>query len=195
MIYINLLPVREIRRRNAAKRQIFSLAAALLALLGILALFAVLQATTISQREDSLNDLQKKRQEYNKELNKIKQIERDKKVLETRIKVIDNLKNSSSLTVHALDEVANITPSKRLWLTSLTQSGTSLKLAGIALDNRTIAKYMDDLKGSPYIQQVSLASSSLKAFAGRNLKAFSISCSVAVPKAKAKAKATPPKTK
>lgn len=71
-----------------------------------------------------------------------------------------------------------------MWLTTLTQSGGNMKVSGMALDNRTIAKYMDDLKSSPYIQSVHLASSSLKGFAGRNLKAFSISCSIAVPEDK-----------
>jgi type IV pilus assembly protein PilN len=51
----------------------------------------------------------------------------------------------------------------------------------MALDNRTIAKYMDDLTTSEYITNVSLSSTALKGFAGRNLKSFSLSCSIAMP--------------
>ncbi|MBM9513591.1 PilN domain-containing protein [Desulfogranum marinum] len=184
MIYINLLPVKEIRRRNKAKKQIFSLAGAFVLVVALLSIFAMLQANTITARNETLADLKKERQRYTAILNKIKQLEQDKQVLQNRIAVIKKLKKSSSLTVHALDEVANITPSKRMWLTTLTQSGGNMKVSGMALDNRTIAKYMDDLKSSPYIQSVHLASSSLKGFAGRNLKAFSISCSIAVPEDK-----------
>jgi len=114
----------------------------------------------------------------------IKKLEKDKALIEKRIAIIKQLKKTSSLTVHILDEVANVTPSDRIWLTSLTQSGSALKLAGMALDNRTIAQYMEDLKTSPYISNVNLASSSLKSYAGRNLKAFSLSCSTGVPSEK-----------
>ncbi len=111
----------------------------------------------------------------------IKQLEKDKELIEKRIAIIKQLKKSSSLTVHVLDEVANLTPADRMWLTSVTQSGASLTIAGMALDNRTIAKYMEDLKTSPYISNVNLVNTSLKSYAGRNLKVFSLSCSAAVP--------------
>ena len=111
----------------------------------------------------------------------IKQLEKDKELIEKRIAIIKQLQKSSSLTVHVLDEVANLTPADRMWLTSVTQSGASLTIAGMALDNRTIAKYMEDLKTSPYISNVNLANTSLKSYAGRNLKVFSLSCSTVVP--------------
>lgn len=183
MIYINLLPVREIRRRNKAKNQIFALVGAFAVLLALLGIYALLQANTITARNATLQDLKKEKQRYTKIINQIKQLEKDKQVLENRIAVINKLKASSSLTVHALDEVAKITPSKRIWLTTLNQSGGTLKISGMALDNRTIAKYMDDLKTSQYIKDVRLASSSLKGYAGRNLKAFSLTCAIAVPEA------------
>jgi type IV pilus assembly protein PilN len=40
------------------------------------------------------------------------------------------------------------------------------------------------MKASPYITSVNLASSSLKSYAGKNLKAFSLSCAIAVPEEK-----------
>ncbi len=184
MIYINLLPVREIKQRNKAKSQIFAFITAFIAFLAILAIFALLQANTITERKDTLADLKKEKQQYTKVIAKIKKMEKEKKLLEKRIDVIAKLKHSSSLTVHALDEVAKITPSARMWLSSLSQTGSKLKITGMALDNRTIAKYMDDLKTSDYITSVSLSSSALKGFAGRNLKAFSLSCSITMPKDK-----------
>ncbi len=181
MIHINLLPVREIKQRIKSKQQIFTIVVAFVFLLAGLGAFAVLQANTITERKDTLGDLKKEKQRYAKILKEIKQYEKDRNVLENRINVINKLKKSSSLTVHALDEVARITPSKRMWLTSLNQNGGKLSISGMALDNRTIAKYMDELKVSKYITNVRLASSSLKGYAGRNLKAFSISCSLTVP--------------
>ena len=51
----------------------------------------------------------------------------------------------------------------------------------MALDNQTVAKYMDDLEGSRYIENVSLANSSMKQFAERNLKSFSLSATATAP--------------
>ena len=184
MIHINLLPIREIKRRNRAIRQIVFSAAALLFFLTMLASFAFYQANYASNLQKESDRLQSEIQQYTKILNEIKKIEGEKKVLLTRIAIINQLKQSSSLTVHVLDEIATITPPHRMWLTKLQQSGSELKLSGMALDDQTVAKYMDDVGNSPYMQNVILASASMEKYAERNLKLFSISCTVGVPVSK-----------
>lgn len=181
MIHINLLPIREIKRRNNAKKQIALAGVCLLCFFAILALLAFYQAGTVTSLRKSLVDIQAEKQQYAKILNEIKKIEQDKKVLLTRIEVIKKLKESSSLTVHVMDEVANLTPPHRMWLKGLSQSGNQLRMSGMALDNQTVAKYMDDLSNSSYIQNVNLVSASMEKYADRNLKLFSISCAVMVP--------------
>jgi len=187
MVRINLLPVREIKRRAQAKQQITFFALAVVALLVLLGAIGFQQSSKAGQLQQEFSKIKRDKQRYTKTLNQIKKLETDKKLLENRIAVIHKLQAQSSLTVHILDEVAKILPSKRMWLTSLSQSGNALKLAGMALDNRTIAKFMDDLKQSPYITNVNLTNSSLRAFAGRNLKSFSLSCSIGVPEKKKEA--------
>ncbi|NOQ46052.1 MAG: pilus assembly protein PilN [Desulfobulbaceae bacterium] len=181
MVRINLLPVREIKRRALARQQIISFVLGLFCLLILLGLVFFFQTSKATQLQQDISRLKSEKQRYTTILGEMKQLKKDKKVVETQISVIKQLQRSSSLTVHILDEVANITPSRRMWLTSLTQSGNNLKMDGMALDNRTIAGYMEQIKKSPYIQNVDLANSSLKTFAGRNLKSFSLSCSIAVP--------------
>jgi type IV pilus assembly protein PilN len=154
----------------------------------VLGLVGFQQSSNAKSLQQELTKIQQDKQRYTKILAQIKKLEKDKALLEKRIGIIGKLKADSSLTVHVLDEVANITPTKRMWITSLSQSGGSLSLNGIALDNRTIAKYMEDLKQSPYITSVNLANSSLKAFSGRNLKSFSLSCAVSVPAEKVEEK-------
>ncbi len=181
MVHINLLPVREIKRRLKARRQIINFFIGLLCLFVALGGVAYLQASKADQLRKELSLINSEIQGYKKVLAKIKKLEQDKALLEKRIGIIRQLKKSSSLTVHILDEIANITPTKRMWLTSLAQTGSTLQLSGMALDNRTIAKYMEDLKRSPYIKSVSLTSSSLKTYAGRDLKAFSLTCTIGMP--------------
>ena len=181
MVYINLLPVRQIKRKAAARQQIVTTFVSFLVLLAILGVAAFVQISQVNKLKDEIARLNLEKQRHAKTLALIKQLEKDKALVEKRIGIIKQLKKSSSLTVHTLDEVANVTPSDRLWLKTLDQSGSSLKMSGMALDNRTIAKYMEDLRNSPYIKSVSLATSSLQTYAGRNLKAFSLSCAIGVP--------------
>jgi len=184
MVHINLLPVRQIKQKAAAKQQLATVFVSFLLLLAILGAVAFFQTSQASQLQNDISQLNKEKQHHAKTLALIKQLEKDKALIEKRISIIKQLKKYSSLTVHILDEVANVTPADRIWLSTLKQSGAGLQLAGMALDNRTIAKYMEDLKSSPYISSVNLASSSLKTYAGRNLKAFSLSCSIGIPSEK-----------
>ncbi len=184
MIRINLLPVREIKRRVRARQQITFFALSLIALLVFLGLAGFLQASKANRLQQELTKIKQEKQRYTKILKEIKQLEEDKNLLEKQIDIIHKLKSESSLTVHILDEVANRTPTKRMWLTSLSQKGNTLNLEGMALDNQTIAGYMESLKQSPYIKTVNLASSSLKKYAGKDLKKFSLSCNIGVPEKK-----------
>lgn len=181
MIRINLLPVRDIKRRNAIKNQLIFFAGGFISYLSILALIGLFQYNKISVSEKQVQILQQEKQKYTVTLNEIKKLEEEKKLVETRIGVIKQLKESSSLTVHILDEVANLTPNRRMWLSGMSQGGNSLKISGMALDNQTIAKFMDDLEGSQYINNVALSNSSMKQYAERNLKSFSLTASATVP--------------
>ncbi len=181
MVRINLLPVREIKRRAQAKQQITFFAIGVVVLLVLFAAVGFQQSSKAGQLQQEFSKIKRDKQRFAKTLKKIKKLETDSELLEKRIAIIHKLQAQSSLTVHILDEVARILPNKRMWLTSLSQTGNDLQLSGMALDNRTIAKYMEDLKQSPYIKSVNLANSSLQAFAGRNLKSFSLSCTIGVP--------------
>ncbi|WP_028581415.1 PilN domain-containing protein [Desulfogranum japonicum] len=181
MILINLLPVREIQKRYAAKKQLFGYAGVFVLVLVLIGAVLYWQKGTLTDTKQNLTTLQNQLAQHQKELAEIKKLEADKETLLRQIEVIDKLKQSSSLTVHALDEVSRFVPSQRLWLESLNQNGLTLKVKGMALDNRTIAKFMDDLKSSAYIGDVALSGASMKTFAGKNLKAFEISCNLVTP--------------
>ena len=180
MVHINLLPVRQIKQKAAARQQLVTVFLSFLLLLVVLGVLGFFQVSKANRLHHDIVKLNKQKQQHAKTLKLIKQLEEDRMLIEKRIAIIKQLKKSSSLTVHVLDEVANHTPADRMWLTSVTQSGESLTLAGMALDNRTIAKFMEDLKTSLYISNVNLANTSLESYAGRNLKVFSLSCATAV---------------
>lgn len=181
MIRINLLPVREIKRRNAIKNQLLIFLIGMVLFYVLLTLIGTIQFNKISKNEKQINLLQQEKQKYTATLNEIKKLEEEKKLIETRIGVIKQLKASSSSTVHILDEVANLIPNRRMWLSGMSQNGASLKISGMALDNQTIAKFMDDLEGSQFVENVALSNSSMKQYADRNLKSFSLTGNATTP--------------
>ena len=181
MIRINLLPVREIKRRNKAKKEL-TIAALLVALfIAFLTAFSVYQIMVVKGLKSDLTDLQAQKSQHDARLKEIKKLEEEKALLLTRIGVIEQLKKSASVTVHVLDDVALRTPSDRIWLTDLSQNGNQIQVDGMSLDNQTVAKYMVDLEGSPYMENLVLVKSDMKKYADRDLKAFTITSSIVVP--------------
>ena len=178
MIQINLLPVREIKKRARAKNQIILSSVSFICLLLFIALLSWYQGAIISDLKNQNASIENEKKKYQNIVNQIKKIDAEKALLDNRISVIKKLKQESSLTVHVLDEIASLTPANRMWLKSLSQAASNLSLTGMALDDQTIAKYMDDLEGSRYMQNVHLANTTMDRFAERNLKSFSISCVV-----------------
>lgn len=182
MIKINLLPVRDIVRRKKYFWQIIAASFFIGCIVCAFILVEFYQLNSINKIKNEIARIESEKKQFAKTLSEIKKIEEEKAILLKRTDVINQLKQSSSLTVHVLDEIATLTPSNRMWLKSLSQNGNQLALTGMALDDQTIARYMDDLEASHYIQNVRLASSSLEIVAERSLKAFSITANVDMPK-------------
>ncbi len=184
MLKINLLPVRQLKKRAKAKQQLFGMVVLFAIILASLAVTGVLQVQKIQSLESDIISLNKKKDSYTPTLNKIAQFKKDREELARKTDIINKLKSDSSLTVRVLDEVATRVDKQRMWLEALQQQNASLSLSGVALDNQTVAQFMDNLKGSPFVKDVTLTSSSLKVVSGRNLKSFELTCVIGQPDTK-----------
>ena len=189
MLRINLLPIKQLKKRVQARNQIVGFVMVLIAVLLALGFIGLLQIGQVENVQAAIADLKREQQIYAKTAREVDQLEKQKKELQNKIDIIKKLRRESSLTVHVMDEVANIIDNDRMWLTSLSQQGASLQLKGIALDNQTIAQFMEALKKSEYINSVHLSSSTLNKVSNRSFKSFGLSCSVGFPRAKEPAKA------
>ena len=181
MLKINLLPVRQLKKRAKAKKQLLGMFLLFLLVLALSVITGALQAQKISGLGSDIAALQNEKDSYTPTLQKIAKLKKDMEELARKTEIIKKLKMDSSLTVRALDEVALRIDNKRMWLDSLQQQDSSLRLSGVALDNETIAQFMDKMKESPFVKDVTLSGSSLKVVSGRNLKSFELNCIVAQP--------------
>lgn len=181
MIKINLLPVRQLKKRANAHRQLFGMLTFFILVLVSLAIVGFLQSQKIESLEVNIKALNAKKASHTPTLNKIAQLKIEREELARKTEIISKLKTDSSLTVRILDEVATRIDKQRMWLEALQQQNNALTLSGVALDNQTIAQFMDKLKESPFVKDVTLTNSLQKVVSGRNLKSFELSCAVEQP--------------
>lgn len=181
MIRINLLPIKEIKRKLRLRSEVIVFAASFLGVLVVLGSISLGMVQKVSTLTKDIKALEEKRNSFDRIVKQIDKLQKDKKILETKLQAIDKLKSDSQLTVHVLDEIANRTPTTSMWLTSLKVNGTSLQLSGVALDNATIAQYMRALEASDYFGPAVLANASQTVVAGQKLKAFALTVAITPP--------------
>lgn len=169
------------KKRLRTRNEVIAFIASLVVLLALLVMGSLSMNQRVASLQTNIKNLNDKKAKYNVILNEIKQLEQDKQKLTAKIDVIKQLKSTSQITVHLLDEIANATPPDSIWLESLKQSGDTVSLTGIALDNTRLADYMDRLTASSYFSSATLGKSSLTTIADQDLKSFTLSLGIKKP--------------
>ncbi len=176
MIEINLLPVRAARKRESLRFQLtmFSL---ILAFVLIIITYMSWSANKRDARiETQLKLVQADLIRLNKEVGEIDELKQRKAKLEQKLAVIKDLDKGRLRAAYILGELSQRTPEK-VWIESLDKSGKDLKIAGVALDNETIANFMDVLGRSKYFTGVELEVTEQINRGGLKLMSFSLRCS------------------
>ncbi len=181
MIHINLLPVRQIKQRLQIRNEVAIYGASLLFL--FIAIGSAILGQNMSIKDLTIQNqiLTTKKASYQPILNEIEKLKKDKQEQETKLDVIKKLKTGSQVTVHVMDELAKLTPTNRLWLKSLNQSGGIVNISGIALDNATIAQFMQSINESNYFSGAELSQTSQTMIAGAKLKSFAMKIGITPP--------------
>ena len=145
MIKINLLPVRQVKKREAGKQ--------------ILVLYAVLLLGALlgnwfwwSSRDDAKAELANKVRatdakikELEKIIGEVNNINNRKKELEEKLAVLNELRKGRSGPVRILDALAEATP-KKVWLREFDEKGGQVKLSGTAFSHEDVAELMRGLQ-------------------------------------------------
>lgn len=155
MTKINLLDWRSARRQK--RKQQFTvmalgtfLGSALVVLVGYLAMD---QAVSHQQSRNSI--LQNEITALDKQIKEIQELQKTRSNLLARMRVIEQLQQSRSATVHFFDEIVNTLPDG-VYLTGVKQSGNDVTLDGIAESNGRISAYMKNLDASPWFKDPKL---------------------------------------
>jgi type IV pilus assembly protein PilN len=160
MLEINLLPVREARRKADIRQQLMQLLLVLLLTAGAIGFWHSRVAEQISQSEVRISQMQNDIQQFKPQLEQVAAFKLKKARLEKKIDVIDGLDRARSGPVHVLAELAARTPD-RLWLTGLDSKAGEIRMEGRSLDNELVALFLRGLGDSKYFAKVDLDSTQI----------------------------------
>ena len=176
MIRINLLPVRAARKRENIRRQVSVFALSVFLVLAVMTYVTIHFGRTISDLNAKIEDAQgelTKLQAINKQVNEIK---KKLEKLEAKSNIIVVLEADRGGPARIMDALTSLVVAEKMWLTSLTEAGEKMNLAGVAMDNKTIADFMTRLEKSPYFKVVDLISSKQIKEKDKKFKQFTITC-------------------
>ena len=155
MIRINLLPHREIRRRQ--QQQQFYIAMGVVAAIGVAIWFAV---HTILN--DQLDD-QRNRNKYlaeeiatlDKQIAEIKKVKEQTDALLARKKVVETLQVNRSEVVHLLDQLVRQLPDG-VYLKGIKQTGPKVAINGYTQSQARVSTLMRNLESSAFLEKPNL---------------------------------------
>ena len=194
MIRINLLPVREARRKADLQQQLMLIAVAAVGSLVLATGFHQFVRSGITSTNKRVEALKTQLAQFKPQQEQVDAFKAKKADIEQKLQVIDRLEKSRSGPVHILDELASRTP-ERVWLTSLSATGGKIQLEGMSLDNELVALFLTALNDSAYFANVELKETELKTVDELKLNTFKIVAQLESPDAPAPPSGPPPALK
>jgi len=180
MIHINLLPVRAAQKKEKLRGQIIVTILALgLTCAACSAVYASLQLK-VSDLKDEISSKEAKIKALKKQLGEVAEFKKKKAELAGKLDVLDKLKEGKSGPVHLLDELSRALPDK-VWLTSYKESGGSVSISGVGLNEDVVARFLKNLEQSPYYKNVELQVIEQSSQSGMKTNKFSIQAKVEAP--------------
>jgi type IV pilus assembly protein PilN len=176
MIRINLLPFRAERKKENIRRQVSIFLLSLIFVMLCLFYFnhsLGSKITKLNEDIDVTNADLKKYNEINKEIGRIKKTLEN---LKKKLDVIKTLDQNRHAPVRLLDTMTKMVVAKRMWFTRLEDKGKSVKIDGIALDNKTVADFMVRLQDCGLFKNVNLKTLRRQEVQTNNLKYFQVIC-------------------
>jgi type IV pilus assembly protein PilN len=187
MIRINLLPFRAARKRENIRRQVSISGLMLLFFLLLLVGWFISLNSNVSGLKSTENSKKAELEGYKKELEEIKRLEAAIKEIKTKLDVINTLKKGKTGPVLLLSAISDAVPKEKLWLTTLKEGSGILTLTGVAMDNETVALFMNNLEAvKEIITSVDLKGTKQKEINKLKVSEFTLECKTYAYKAETK---------
>ena len=155
MAKINLLPWREERRKELLND--------FLTMLGFVAFCAVItiglvhfyHSQLIDRQDTRIGYIDKRIDEVDKKIVEIKEIEKQKEALLSRMRAIESLQRDRPLIVHLFDELVRSMPDG-MSISKLAQRGSLITIEGEAQSNARVSSFMRKIEKSDWLEGAKL---------------------------------------
>lgn len=155
MIRVNLLPVKELKAEIGRRRDLiiggFTLGLTALILIGVY----FYQSYRLSTLGNELAGLRKDVEILNVKVKEIGELQTKIKDFSGKHKVIDDLNQKKIGPVKVMESLSAATP-PTLWLTEFKETNGSSDIRGLALDNQTVADFLNTLARTGQFKDVEL---------------------------------------
>lgn len=178
---LNLLPWREIRRREQ-DRQLLTIAVGAWLLMAVIVFYGYVHVSAMIENQNSRNKyLQDETKKVEAELKEINEIKKKKQALIARMNIIYQLQQDRTRIVHIFDDLVRKLP-EGVYLTNMKQTGTNLDIKGIAQSNARVSALMRNLASSDWFDEPQLEVITVKEKGSDRISEFSLKVKEAVKK-------------
>jgi type IV pilus assembly protein PilN len=192
MIKINLIPFRDIEKKENIRRQVTIAILSVMLVMMAMAYYHMHLKNTIVDMTAKIESTKIELASAEKEAKQVDKIKQELNKLNTKIKVIKTIEANRKASIKMLDHMTKMVgeqtsavesgtspdkigkPVKRLWFTSFQANGPNININGIALDNKTVADFMTRLETSKTYNNVTLNTLKKESVNNLNLKSFVI---------------------
>lgn len=177
MIRVNLLPIKQARRRSAGRTQLIVFAALLLAQIAVLALLYVVDSSELSRLKSEMNTLRAQVEQDKAAVKNAEELEKKKALLTQQLSVLNELEAKRTGPVKVLDELQSILSPprneedrfaqlqdnwnpdwdpRRLWVEELSEGNGNFTMNGLAVNADDVAEFLQRLSTAEHFSEVEL---------------------------------------
>lgn len=155
MSTINLLPWREARRKELQNQFIVTLVFVALIAGIVWGLGHFHHVQLIDVQNNRIAHIEKNIAEVDKKIEEIKELEKAKERLLSRMRAIEQLQGNRPLIVRLFDELVESLP-EGVTVSNITQKGSNITINGLAQSNARVSSFMRKLEKSKWLAKPDL---------------------------------------
>ncbi len=170
---VNLLPWREIRRREK-DRQLLSASIATWILMVVVVFYAQWYMNDVIDHQKNRNSfLRGEISKLEKQIEEIEDLKRRKDALLARMEIIQRLQSDRTKIVHVFDDLVRKLP-EGVYLTQFTKKKNAMALNGFAQSNARVSALMNSLEASDWFTNANLDVINVTPQGGSRISKFSL---------------------
>ncbi len=190
MIRINLLPVRAAKKKETVLQQLAIFGIGFGLVLAVVLIMFFVRLGQISGAKKDITAANAKISELKAKIGKLDEIKKLKDEVKKKLDVLAELRKNKAGPAKRLATLSDSAPDQ-LWLESYKESGDTIKIAGLAMNEELIAQFIRALESSTDYERVELVVSEQKDLGGTKLKRFELTSALERTKPPESAPATP----